>query len=68
MRYSPMTMAKHTLFRKIGSRHEDEEVAALEDELLEAVNALPVTEEQREGIRWKNAARILKLDESRVRR
>ena len=37
-----MTMAKHTLFRKIGSRHADEEVAALEDELLEAVNALGV--------------------------
>jgi fumarate hydratase subunit alpha len=37
-----MTMAKHTLFRKIGSRHEDPEVAALEDELLEAVNALGV--------------------------
>ena len=37
-----MTMAKHTLFRKIGSRHEDAEVAALEDELLEAVNALGV--------------------------
>ena len=37
-----MTMAKHTLFRKIGSRHADDEVAALEDELLEAVNALGV--------------------------
>ena len=37
-----MTMAKHTLFRKIGSLHPDEEVAALEDELLEAVNALGV--------------------------
>ncbi len=37
-----MTIAKHTLFRKIGSRHPDEEVAALEDELLEAVNALGV--------------------------
>ncbi|MEP7214830.1 MAG: fumarate hydratase [Anaerolineaceae bacterium] len=37
-----MTMAKHTLFRKIGSRHADEEVAALEDELLDAVNALGV--------------------------
>jgi fumarate hydratase subunit alpha len=37
-----MTMAKHTLFRKIGSRHGDDEVAALEDELLEAVNALGV--------------------------
>jgi fumarate hydratase subunit alpha len=37
-----MTMAKHTLFRKIGSRHEDQEVAALEDELLDAVNSLGV--------------------------
>jgi fumarate hydratase subunit alpha len=37
-----MTMAKHTLFRKIGSRHADPEVAELEDELLEAVNALGV--------------------------
>jgi fumarate hydratase subunit alpha len=37
-----MTMAKHTLFRKIGSRHSDAEVASLEDELLEAVNALGV--------------------------
>lgn len=37
-----MTMAKHTLFRKIGSRHADDEVAGLEDELLDAVNALGV--------------------------
>ncbi len=37
-----MTMAKHSLFRKIGSHSEDPEVAALEDELLEAVNALGV--------------------------
>lgn len=37
-----MTMAKHTLFRKVGSRHEDAEVAELEDELLEAVNSLGV--------------------------
>ena len=37
-----MTIAKHSLFRKIGSRHPDEEVAALEDELLDAVNALGV--------------------------
>lgn len=37
-----MAMAKHSLFRKIGSRHADEEVAALEDELLEAVNSLGV--------------------------
>jgi aminocarboxymuconate-semialdehyde decarboxylase len=29
--------------------------------MLDAVNALPVTDEQREAIRWKNAARILKL-------
>ncbi|HEX6031975.1 MAG TPA: fumarate hydratase [Tepidiformaceae bacterium] len=37
-----MTIAKHSLFRKIGSRHEDPEVATLEDELLDAVNALGV--------------------------
>ena len=37
-----MTIAKHSLFRKIGTRHADEEVAALERELLEAVNALGV--------------------------
>ncbi len=37
-----MTMAKHSLFRKIGSRSEDPEVAALEDELFDAVNALGV--------------------------
>ena len=37
-----MTIAKHSLFRKIGSRHEDPEVAVLEDELLEAVNELGV--------------------------
>jgi fumarate hydratase subunit alpha len=37
-----MMMAKHTLFRPIGSRHDDPEVAALEDELLDAVNALGV--------------------------
>ncbi len=37
-----MTIAKHTLFRKIGSRNPDDEVALLEDELLEAVNALGV--------------------------
>lgn len=37
-----MTIAKHTLFRKIGSRHADDEIAALEDELLDAVNALGV--------------------------
>ncbi len=37
-----MTIAKHSLFRKIGSRHEDPEVAALEDELLDAVNALGI--------------------------
>ncbi len=37
-----MTIAKHSLFRKIGSRHADAEVAALEDELLDAVNALGV--------------------------
>jgi fumarate hydratase subunit alpha len=37
-----MTIAKHSLFRPIGSRHADPEVAALEDELLDAVNALGV--------------------------
>ncbi|MEX2081627.1 MAG: fumarate hydratase [Dehalococcoidia bacterium] len=37
-----MTIAKHSLFREIGSRHPDSEVAVLEDELLEAVNALGV--------------------------
>jgi len=37
-----MTMAKHSLFRKIGSRSEDPEVATLEDELFDAVNALGV--------------------------
>ncbi|GMV85613.1 MAG: fumarate hydratase [Dehalococcoidia bacterium] len=37
-----MTMAKHSLFRRIGTRSEDEEVAQLELELLEAVNALGV--------------------------
>jgi fumarate hydratase subunit alpha len=37
-----MTIAKHSLFRKIGSRHPDPEVAELEDELLDAVNALGV--------------------------
>lgn len=37
-----MTMAKHALFRKIGTHSEDEEVAQLEGELLEAVNALGV--------------------------
>ena len=37
-----MTIAKHSLFRKIGSTHPDPEVAALEDEILAAVNALGV--------------------------
>ena len=37
-----MTMAKHSLFRKIGERSPDPEVSALEGELLEAVNALGV--------------------------
>ena len=37
-----MTMAKHTLFRKIGQRNEDPEVAELEAELLKAVNELGV--------------------------
>lgn len=37
-----MTIAKHSLFRKIGSRHADPEVAGLEDEILDAVNALGI--------------------------
>lgn len=37
-----MGMAKHSLFRKIGDRNPDAEVAELERELLEAVNALGV--------------------------
>lgn len=37
-----MTMAKHSLFRKIGERNVDDEVAQLEAELLDAVNALGV--------------------------
>ncbi len=37
-----MTMAKHALFRKIGERSEDPEVAELERELLQAVNELGV--------------------------
>lgn len=37
-----MTIAKHALFRKIGQRNPDPEVAELERELLEAVNALGV--------------------------
>jgi fumarate hydratase subunit alpha len=37
-----MTIAKHSLFRKIGSRNPDPEVADLEDELFDAVNALGV--------------------------
>ena len=37
-----MTMAKHSLFRAIGERNPDAEVATLEADLLEAVNALGV--------------------------
>lgn len=37
-----MTMAKHSLFRKIGDRNADPEVAELEGELLRAVNELGV--------------------------
>lgn len=37
-----MTMAKHALFRKIGTRSDDPEAAELELELLQAVNALGV--------------------------
>ena len=31
--------------------------------MLEAVDTLPVTDEQREGIRWKNAAKLLGLEQ-----
>ena len=31
--------------------------------MLEAIAKLPVTDEQREGIRWRNAARLLGLEE-----
>ncbi len=37
-----MSMAKHALFRKIGERNPDPEVAELEQELLQAVNELGV--------------------------
>lgn len=37
-----MTMAKHSLFRKIGERNEDPEVSVLEQALLDAVNSLGV--------------------------
>lgn len=37
-----MTMAKHALFRKIGERNPDPEVAELEEEILQAVNELGV--------------------------
>ncbi len=37
-----MTIAKQSLFRTIGARHQNAETAALEGELLEAVNALGV--------------------------
>lgn len=37
-----MTMAKHALFRKIGERSPDPEVAELEQEILQAVNELGV--------------------------
>ncbi len=37
-----MTMAKHSLFRTIGDRNADADVASLEGELLTAVNALGV--------------------------
>ena len=30
--------------------------------MLDAIDKLPVTEEQREGIRWRNAASLLGLD------
>ena len=31
--------------------------------MLDAIAKLPVTDEQREGIRWRNAARLLGLEE-----
>ena len=31
--------------------------------MLKAVDALPVTDDEREGIRWRNAARLLGLEE-----
>ena len=31
--------------------------------MLQAIDALPVTDDQREGIRWRNAARLLGLEE-----
>ncbi len=37
-----MTIAKHSLFRKIGEHNPDPEVAQLEEDILEAVNALGV--------------------------
>lgn len=37
-----MTIAKHSLFRKVGSRNPDPVTAELEDELLAAVNALGI--------------------------
>jgi fumarate hydratase subunit alpha len=36
------TLAKHAITRTIGSRHADDEIAALEDELLTRVNALGI--------------------------
>jgi fumarate hydratase subunit alpha len=37
-----MTIAKHSLFRKIGEHNPDPEVAQLEEDILKAVNALGV--------------------------
>jgi predicted TIM-barrel fold metal-dependent hydrolase len=34
--------------------------------MLDAIATLPVTDDEREGIRWRNAARLLGLEE-RVR-
>ena len=31
--------------------------------MLDAIGKLPVTDEEREGIRWRNAARLLGLEE-----
>jgi len=34
--------------------------------MIEAIDKLPVSDEQREGIRWKNAARLLGLERVRT--
>jgi len=34
--------------------------------MLEAIDKLPVTDEQREGIRWRNAARLLGIEATKL--